>query len=82
MGQPSRIDRIGGEEYGREGLQKTANPVARPGGRMKDGFIFPIELTPRYIPYHGHQIRVTSVIDLTERKKPDEEFIESEGRYK
>jgi hypothetical protein len=49
---------------------------------MKDGFILPIELGPRYISYHGHQIRVTSLIDLTEPKKPDEEFRESEGRYR
>ncbi len=34
------------------------------------------------IPYHKSQIQVTSVIDLTERKKAKEELRESEGRYR
>src|SRR5215216_3830374 len=34
------------------------------------------------IPYHRSQIQMISVIDLTERKKVEEELRESEGRYR
>jgi PAS domain S-box-containing protein len=51
-------------------------------GLKKDGTIFPIELRPRHLPYSGRRIRVTSVIDLTERKRAEEALIMSEERYR
>src|SRR5829696_625983 len=51
-------------------------------GLKKDGTIFPIEIRPRHLPYSGRRIRVTSVIDLTERKQAEEALIMSEERYR
>src|SRR5215203_4351976 len=51
-------------------------------GLKKDGTIFPIEIRPRHLPYSGHRIRVTSIIDLTERKQAEEALIMSEERYR
>src|SRR5829696_4718232 len=48
----------------------------------KDGTIFPIEIRPRHLPYSGRRIRVSSVIDLTERKQAEEALIMSEERYR
>ena len=42
-------------------------------GLKKDGTIFPIEVRPRRIPYFGRQVRVTSIIDLTERRRAEEQ---------
>jgi PAS domain S-box-containing protein len=51
-------------------------------GLKKDGTIFPVEIRPRHLPYSGRRIRVTSVIDLTERKQAEEALIMSEERYR
>lgn len=51
-------------------------------GLKKDGTTFPIEIRPRHLPYSGRRIRVTSVIDLTERKQAEEALIMSEERYR
>src|SRR5215203_3296573 len=51
-------------------------------GLKKDGTIFPIEIRPRHLPYSGRRIRVSSVIDLTERKQAEEALIRSEERYR
>jgi PAS domain S-box-containing protein len=51
-------------------------------GLKKDGTIFPIEIRPRHLPYSGRRIRVTSIIDLTERKQAEEALIMSEERYR
>src|SRR5215208_5554283 len=51
-------------------------------GLKKDGTVFPIEIRPRHLPYSGRRIRVTSVIDLTERKRAEEALIMSEERYR
>src|SRR5215207_6739094 len=51
-------------------------------GLKKDGTTFPIEIRPRHLPYSGRRIRVTSVIDLTERKRAEEALIMSEERYR
>src|SRR5215208_2203237 len=51
-------------------------------GLKKDGTTFPLEIRPRHLPYSGRRIRVTSVIDLTERKQAEEALIMSEERYR
>jgi PAS domain S-box-containing protein len=51
-------------------------------GLKRDGTTFPIEIRPRHLPYSGRRIRVTSVIDLTERKRAEEALIRSEERYR
>jgi PAS domain S-box-containing protein len=38
----------------------------------KDGTAFPAEVRPRQLPYRGRRVRLTSVIDLTERKRAEE----------
>src|SRR5215217_7623173 len=51
-------------------------------GLKKDGTTFSLEIRPRHLPYSGRRIRVTSVIDLTERKQAEEALIMSEERYR
>src|SRR5215204_4727691 len=51
-------------------------------GLKKDGTTFPIEIRPRHLPYSGRRIRVTSVIDLTERKQQEEALRQSEALYR
>jgi PAS domain S-box-containing protein len=51
-------------------------------GLKKDGTLFPIEIRPRHLPYSGRRIRVTSVIDLTERKRQEEALRQSEALYR
>ena len=41
-------------------------------GRTKGGAAFPVEVRPRQLPYRGRRVRLTSVIDLTERKRAEE----------
>ena len=47
----------------------------------KVGIIFPTAQT-LVIPYHRSQNQMTSVIDLSERKKAEEELRESEDHYR
>jgi len=51
-------------------------------GLRKDGGVFPIEVRPRQIPYYGREVRVTSVIDLTDRKRAEEALRRSEAEYR
>lgn len=51
-------------------------------GLKKDGTVFPVEVRPRRIPYEGRQVRVTSVLDLTERKLAEEALRASEAEYR
>ena len=41
--------------------------------RRKDGSVFPGEAHARALPYHGRQLRVTALRDITERKRAEEE---------
>jgi PAS domain S-box-containing protein len=72
-------------EYGELVRQRISDEDTRDyesRGLKKDGTIFPIEIRPRHLPYSGRRIRVTSVIDLTERKQAEEALIMSEERYR
>jgi PAS domain S-box-containing protein len=51
-------------------------------GLKKDGSTFPLEIRPRHLPYSGRRIRVTSVIDLTERTHQEEALRQSEALYR
>jgi PAS domain S-box-containing protein len=51
-------------------------------GLKNDGSTFPIEVRPRHIPYYGRQVRVSSVLDLTERKRAEEALRTREEEYR
>ena len=51
-------------------------------GLKKDGTVFPVEIRPRHLPYSGRRIRVTSVIDQTERIHQEEALRQSEALYR
>src|ERR671913_384912 len=71
-------------EYREMVRQRISDEDTRPYesmGLKRDGTTFPIEIRPRHLPYSGRRIRVTSVIDLTERKQAEEALIMSEERY-
>ncbi len=51
-------------------------------GLKKYGTVFPIEVRTRQIPYRGRQVRVTSFLDLTERRRVEEALRQSEKLYR
>src|SRR5918999_2981011 len=72
-------------EYREMVRQRISDEDTRPYesmGLKRDGTTFPIEIRPRHLPYSGRRIRVTSVIDLTERKQAEEALVVSEERYR
>jgi len=51
-------------------------------GCRKGGEVFPVEVRPRQLPYKGRRVRLTSVIDLTERQAVEEALRMSEKRFR
>lgn len=50
-------------------------------GLRKDQSTFPIELHSKMFLYHGRQVRIFSVRDLTEQKKSEQALIERKTMY-
>lgn len=48
----------------------------------KDGTIFTVEVIGKSIPYDGHQVRVTAIRDITERKQAEKALRQSEEKYR
>ena len=72
-------------EYREMAMRSISDEDTRPYesmGLKKDGTVFPLEIRPRHLPYSGRRIRVTSVIDLTERKHQEEALRQSEALYR
>jgi PAS domain S-box-containing protein len=72
-------------EYRDKVMRRISDEDTRPYesmGLKKDGTVFPIEMRPRHLPYSGRRIRVTSVIDLTERTHQEEALRQSEALYR
>ena len=43
--------------------------------RKKDGTIFPVEIFGSYFEYKGRDVHVSSIRDITERKRSEEEIM-------
>jgi PAS domain S-box-containing protein len=72
-------------EYREMVMRRISDEDTRPYesmGLKKDGTVFPLEIRPRHLPYSGRRIRVTSVIDLTERTHQEEALRQSEALYR
>lgn len=57
----------------RQGLSETQHLE----GLHRDGSIFPIEVRARYLPYHGKQVRVAEIRDITEQKRIEAELLQA-----
>uniref|UniRef100_UPI00351CA595 PAS domain S-box protein n=1 Tax=Methanomethylovorans sp. TaxID=2758717 RepID=UPI00351CA595 len=65
--------------------KKMVKDITRPyeiRGVRKDGTIVPLEIEAYNITHEGHQVRVTAVRDITERKFAEEILRESEEQFK
>src|SRR5918995_671434 len=72
-------------EYREMVMRRISEEDTRPYesvGLKRDGTVFPLEIRPRHLPYSGRRIRVTSVIDLTERMHQEEALRQSEALYR
>jgi PAS domain S-box-containing protein len=66
---PEAIEAVGKEiATGGEGPYEST-------GLRKDGTRFPMEIRVREIEYKGHKARVAAIMDITERKKAEEELM-------
>lgn len=50
-------------------------------GLRKDGASFPAQVQPRNLPYDGREVRITSVLDITDRKRYEEELLRQRDLY-
>ncbi|TXT56278.1 MAG: Histidine kinase (modular protein) [Promethearchaeota archaeon] len=50
--------------------------------RKKDGTIFPVEITANHTTLEGQQVNISSIRDITEREKAEQELLESEKKYR
>ncbi|HYQ83426.1 MAG TPA: PAS domain S-box protein, partial [Rubrobacter sp.] len=72
-------------EYREMVMRRISEEDTRPYesvGLKRDGTVFPLEIRPRHLPYSGRRIRVTSILDLTERMHQEEALRQSEALYR
>ncbi|NQT65337.1 MAG: PAS domain-containing sensor histidine kinase, partial [FCB group bacterium] len=60
------------------GYEKSYEAIAL----RKDGSTFPAEIQGKMMPYKGKTVRVTALMDITERNKAEQALKENEKRYK
>ncbi|MCX6255436.1 MAG: PAS domain S-box protein [Bacteroidia bacterium] len=48
----------------------------------KEGSMLYVEVRSKNIPYKGRMVRVTALVDITERKRAEKALRESEGKYR
>jgi len=65
-----------------EAIEAVRKEIAKGGegpyestGLRKDGTRFPMEIRVREVEYKGHKARVAAIMDITERKKAEEELM-------
>ncbi len=66
------------EEHFRPGDERPYNHMAL----RKDGTIFPVEIRGRMMPYEGRMVRMTAIVDITERLQAEQALGQSEERYR
>jgi PAS domain S-box-containing protein len=63
-------------------LKLKGHVVTEGALRRKDGTSFPIEVTVTYVKLNDNDYMVAMVRDITERKKREQELVESEERFR